>query len=187
MAELREAGTIKAFGCGVNAFDDVQHCDEFAPRIAEIADLDFYLIAGGHYTLLDQQALDVQFPVMDARDMSAIIGTPFSSGRLAPPLPGSPIAEWIAAGRSQTAQKVKRLTKLCEETFNVPLGAVALQFPLAHPRVACVIPGGADAAQVKQNQEFVDTAIPKDLWRRLKEEALIRADAPTPGDTDASL
>ena len=40
----------------------------------------------------------------------------------------------INQGESRTAQKVQSLTKLCER-FNVSLGAVALQFPLAHPKV----------------------------------------------------
>jgi len=31
---------------------------------------------------MDQQALDVQFDIMDQRDMSAIIGTPLASGKL---------------------------------------------------------------------------------------------------------
>jgi len=70
LADLRSAGTIKAFGCGCNHFDEKQQCQEFARRVADIADLDYYLIAGSHYTLLDQQALDVQFPIMEQRDMS---------------------------------------------------------------------------------------------------------------------
>ena len=56
LEELRSAGTIKAFGAGCNFFTpNEQKCEEFARRIADIADLDFFLIAGGHYTLLDQQ------------------------------------------------------------------------------------------------------------------------------------
>jgi hypothetical protein len=42
--------TDKAFGCGVNHFDERQQCQEFARRVAEIADLDYYLIAGSHYS-----------------------------------------------------------------------------------------------------------------------------------------
>ena len=53
--------------------------------------------------------------------------------------------------------------------------------------VACVIPGGAYASQVQQNQQFVDTVVPKDLWRCLKEQNIIRSDAPIPNDTDASM
>ena len=130
----------------------------------------------------------------------------------------------INKGESRTAQKVQLLTKLCER-FDVSLGAVALQFPLAHPKVwrprlhhfisahscskplhhfisspdsiadgsavgcqvACVIPGGADADQVAQNQEYVDTIVPKGVWRALKEADLVRSDAPMPGDAEGRL
>jgi len=50
LAELRAAGTVKAFGAGCNTFSPEQQCDEFARRIAKIVDLDFFLIAGAHYT-----------------------------------------------------------------------------------------------------------------------------------------
>ena len=83
LAELREAGTVKAFGAGCNMFSPEQQCDEFARRIADIVDLDFFLIAGAHYTLLDQEALDVQFPIINAKDMTAVVGTPLAQGRLA--------------------------------------------------------------------------------------------------------
>ena len=52
LEELRAAGTIKAFGAGCNAFSPEQQCDEFARRIADIVDLDFFLIAGAHYSEL---------------------------------------------------------------------------------------------------------------------------------------
>ena len=40
LAELRAAGTVKAFGAGCNMFSPEQQCDEFARRIAKIVDLD---------------------------------------------------------------------------------------------------------------------------------------------------
>ena len=39
LAELRAAGTVKAFGAGCNMFSVEQQCDEFARRVADIADL----------------------------------------------------------------------------------------------------------------------------------------------------
>jgi D-threo-aldose 1-dehydrogenase len=180
LAELRAAGTIKAFGCGCNAFaPDLQRCDEFARRIADIADLDFFLIAGGHYTLLDQQALDVQFPIIMARDMRAVIGTPQAAGRLA----GENGFGATYNGERETLEQIRALCK----KFAVPVGAAALQFPLAHPHVATVIPGSANATEVAQNKAYVDMKIPGGLWRSLKEAGVLRADAPTPADPDGKL
>jgi len=62
----------------------------------------------------------------------------------------------------------------------VPLAAAALQFPLGHPAVASVIPGARSPAEVETNLRLLAHPIPADLWRELKAEGLMRADAPTP-------
>jgi D-threo-aldose 1-dehydrogenase len=176
LADLRAQGTIRAFGCGCNHFTASTRSDEFARRVAEVADLDFFLIAGGHYTLLDQQALDVQFPIMAERDMRAVIGTPLASGLL--------------AGRrtddDAEMEKVDAMGALCRR-FGTDVKAAALQFPLAHPAVACIIPGGANRAESAENTALVDFAIPRGLWRHLKEAGMVRGDAPTPGNADANM
>ena len=58
--------------------------------------------------------------------------------------------------------------------------AAALQFPLAHPAVAAVIPGAATPDQVVQNVDLIRTEIPAGMWSEMKAEGLIPADAPTP-------
>jgi D-threo-aldose 1-dehydrogenase len=60
------------------------------------------------------------------------------------------------------------------------LAAAALQFPLAHPQVASVIPGLGSPRQIERTVELLRTAIPDGLWRDLKNEDLLRADAPVP-------
>jgi D-threo-aldose 1-dehydrogenase len=62
----------------------------------------------------------------------------------------------------------------------VPLGAAALQFPLAHPAVSAVIPGPNSPEQARCNLEWMRAPIPPDLWADLKAEGLILAHAPTP-------
>jgi D-threo-aldose 1-dehydrogenase len=61
-----------------------------------------------------------------------------------------------------------------------PLAAAALQFPLGHPIVAAVIPGAISRAQVTQNLAAFNHPIPADIWAELKQENLLRADAPVP-------
>ena len=41
--------------------------------------------------------------------------------------------------------------------------AGAVQFPLAHPRVASIIPGSANAAEAAENKKLLDTLLPKGL------------------------
>ena len=67
------------------------------------------------------------------------------------------------------------------ETHGVPLKAVALQFAAAPTVVSCVIPGGRNVREVTDNAELMAQALPEDLWRDLKRQGLVAADAQTPG------
>jgi D-threo-aldose 1-dehydrogenase len=75
--------------------------------------------------------------------------------------------------------KVRRIEAVCDR-HGVALAAAALQFPLAHPIVASVIPGLDSPARVEQTVALYRAAIPAALWRDLKAEDLLRADAPVP-------
>ncbi len=84
--------------------------------------------------------------------------------------------------RDATPEEMERVTKIqavCS-AHSVPLAAAALQFPLAHPIVASVIPGALTPDQVRQNVDNCRRAIPASLWSDLKGEGLISRDAPTP-------
>jgi D-threo-aldose 1-dehydrogenase len=80
--------------------------------------------------------------------------------------------------------RVRRLENQCER-HGVPLAAAALQFPLAHPRVASVIPGLGSPPQIERTLELFGTEIPDAFWHDLKNEGLLRADAPVPAPNDA--
>ena len=75
--------------------------------------------------------------------------------------------------------KVRRIEAVCER-HDIPLAAAALQFPLAHPLVASVIPGLDSPQRVEQTLALYREKIPAVLWRDLRSEGLIRADAPVP-------
>jgi D-threo-aldose 1-dehydrogenase len=64
----------------------------------------------------------------------------------------------------------------------VPLAAAALQFPLAHPAVVSVIPGGQSSRELHQNLAALRHPIPGALWDDLKRAGLLREDAPVPAD-----
>jgi D-threo-aldose 1-dehydrogenase len=57
---------------------------------------------------------------------------------------------------------------------------VAIQFPLGHPAVACVVIGSRTADQMRANAEYFQVAIPSQLWAELRAEGLIAEDVPTP-------
>jgi D-threo-aldose 1-dehydrogenase len=170
LEELRAAGVIGGFGMGVN---EIEACLEVMAH----ARLDAILLAG-RYTLLEQAPLDALFPACEAACTAIVIGGPFNSGILAVGSKGGATFNYEAAPRA-VVERVAALEAVCAAQ-GVPLPAAALQFPLAHPLVASVIPGLDSPARVEQALAWYHTPIPPALWAALKAKGLLRAEAPTP-------
>jgi D-threo-aldose 1-dehydrogenase len=75
--------------------------------------------------------------------------------------------------------RVKAIAAICD-SHQVPLPAAALQFPLAHPAVAAIIPGPRNAAEFTQNLALLRHKIPASLWSDLREAKLLHPGAPVP-------
>ncbi|HTM80942.1 aldo/keto reductase [Asticcacaulis sp.] len=166
MRDLKAQGLIGAIGLGVNEW---QVCEEVMAH----ADLDVILLAG-RYTLLEQGALESFLPLCEAKGVSVIVGGPFNSGILT----GGDHYDYGQVP-PEICTRVTKLKAVCA-AHDVPLAAAALQFPLAHPAVACVIPGMADAAEVTANVALFARDIPAALWDDLKTEGLLHDHAPIP-------
>jgi D-threo-aldose 1-dehydrogenase len=145
------------------------------PRVLELVELDYAIVAMP-YTLLDQDALD-ELALCDERGVSVIIGAVFASGILAADSADGTYA--YAEAPSAVVDRVARLREVCRR-HDVPLPAAALQFPLAHPAVAAVIPGALSAAQVRENVARFSADLPGALWDELKDTGLLRQEAPVP-------
>lgn len=168
LAELKEGGAIRAIGAGINELG-------MMPRFLELFDIDFFLLAL-RYTLGEQETLDAELPHCARRDVGIVIGGVFSSGLYATgPGPGAKYN--YADATPAEMDKAGRIAAVCQR-HGVPLAAAALQFPLLHPQVTCVIPGAFSPAQVEQNVGHMRREIPAALWAQLRQEGLIRADAP---------
>ncbi|MEO0976267.1 MAG: aldo/keto reductase [Pseudomonadota bacterium] len=168
LLSLREQGTIKAFGAGVNEWQPCQW-------MAERGDFDIFLLAG-RYTLLEQDALTSFLPLCEERGIGVVIGGPYNSGILATgPKPGAyynydPAPEDVL-------ERVRRIQAICDRN-SVRLVDAAFQFPLRHPSVISVIPGGQGVSEMESNLKAESAAIPEALWADLKNEGLVRQDAP---------
>lgn len=169
LADLRSEGTLGAIGVGMN-------WSEPLARFAREGDFDCMLVAG-RYTLLEQGALDELLPVTVERGISIIAGGVYNSGLLADPSPGTYYDYAKAPGH--LVERAAELGAVCAE-FGVPLRAAALQFPLAHPSVACVVVGARSPEQMDENARLLDVEIPGELWAALQGRGLVREDAPTP-------
>lgn len=168
--ELRSSGAIKAVGAGINILGMI-------PRLLDVVDLDMFLVAMP-YTLLDQGVLEAEFPRCAERDVGIVIGAVFASGILAT---GSKEGARYAYGPAseEILEKTRRIEEVCKR-HNTPLGAAAMQFPLAHPLVASIIPGAIEPGHVESNVALFQYEIPPALWADLKEEGLMRQDSPAP-------
>ena len=174
--ELRRDGRVSAIGLGVNEF-------EVCEQALDYGDWDCFLLAG-RYTLLEQTSLDTFLPKCIERNCSVIIGGAYNSGILATGVSGK--GPWhydYGPAPDDVVSKVAAIEALCAE-FNIPLAAAALQFPLAHPAVASVIPGIGNVRRIDQTLELFSTEIPDEFWSELVKQGLVRDDAPTPATND---
>lgn len=169
LVELREQGVVKAFGAGLNEWP-------IAQTIAERGDLDLFLLAG-RYTLLEQGALASFLPLCRQRGIGIVLGGPYNSGILATgPKPGA-FYDYTAAPQD-ILDRVAQIEAVCRR-HDVRLIEAALNFPLLHPAVVSVIPGGQRVSEVEANHALLDAVVPRALWADLKAEGLLRPDAPT--------
>lgn len=170
LQELKADRQIKAFGMGVNTNDALEN-------VATRVDVDFMLVAMP-YTLLDQGSLHRGMARCVALGIGVVIGAPYASGILATgSVTGANYGYMNAAPEVQT--KVRSIERLAG-AHGVSLPAAALQFVLAHPAVASVIPGAARATEVAGNVTSLRAPISAGFWADLKSEGLIVPDAPVP-------
>jgi D-threo-aldose 1-dehydrogenase len=149
---------------------------EMELQFAREGHCDCFLLAG-RYTLLEQTALPEFLPYCVEHHISVIAGGPYNSGILAVgPREGATFN--YRAASAEMMDKARRINAVCER-YQVPLKAAALQFILAHPAIASVIPGARSVAEVEENVRMVEYPIPAELWTDLKQHGLIAAAAPT--------
>jgi D-threo-aldose 1-dehydrogenase len=169
LERLRAEGVVGAIGLGMNQ-------TAVPARFVRETDLDVVLLAG-RYSLLDQSGLDDLLPEAARRGVSIVVGGVFNSGLLADPGPGADY-DYAVAPRP-IVERALRLQAHCER-YGLPLRALAARFPLAHTAVAGVLVGLRDAAEAHDATTQWRRPIPAQLWRELREESLLPADAPVP-------
>ena len=167
---LRDEGVIKAWGLGVNRVEPIElllGLEHNRP--------DGFLLAG-RYTLLDHdRALQRVMPEVAARGLGIVVGGPYSSGALV----GGPNFEYAPA-KPEILAKVARIKALADR-HGISMKAAGLQFALAHPAVAAVIPGASKPGRIAEDRAALNERIPPDFWRELRAAGLVHPFAPLPG------
>ncbi|MFD6359397.1 aldo/keto reductase [Streptomyces roseolus] len=169
LSRLRDEGVIKAWGLGVNKTEPIEltlALDEPRP--------DGFLLAG-RYTLLDHEhALTRLLPMAQEQNVDMVVGGPYSSGVLA----GGTHFEYQQAPAG-IVERVGKLTALAER-HGVSVKAAALQFSLAHPVAAAVIPGATRPSRLAEDTAALAEAVPAAFWTELRAAGLVSPAAPLP-------
>ncbi|MGA7261725.1 MAG: aldo/keto reductase [Stellaceae bacterium] len=166
LERLRASRQLGAIGIGVNEWEVLLEATDWG-------DWDVFLLAG-RYTLLEQTPLDELLPQCLRSGISVVVGAPFNTGILA----GRDTWNYRPAP-SEILRRVKRIRAICD-SHKVPLVAAALQFPLAHPAVAAILPGPRNVDEFETNAKLLQYPIPPALWADLRNAELLHRDAPTP-------
>ncbi|MGE7714124.1 aldo/keto reductase [Priestia megaterium] len=169
LTRLCEEGVIKGWGLGVNRVEPIEIMLEL-----EEAKPDVSLLAG-RYTLLDhERALQRVMPEAVKHNMDIVVGGPYSSGVLA----GGTHFEYQKAS-SDIMEKVEKI-KAIADRHQISIKAAAVQFSLANPAVAAVIPGASRPERIAEDKAALNTVIPAAFWEEMREQQLVASYAPLP-------
>ncbi|MFF2567716.1 aldo/keto reductase [Streptomyces sp. NPDC058084] len=171
LSRLRDEGVIKAWGLGVNKAEPIEltlALDEPRP--------DGFLLAG-RYTLLDHEhALTRLLPMAQEQNVDMVVGGPYSSGILA----GGTHFEYQKAP-AEIIERVGKLKALTEQ-HGISIKAAALQFSLAHPASAAVIPGATRPSRIAEDTAALNETVPAAFWTDLRAAGLVSPAAPLPNN-----
>ena len=156
LSKLRDEGTIKAVGAGMNQ-------SEMLVRFANEATFDCFLLAG-RYTLLDRSGARELLPLCVERGIAVIAGGVFNSGILAEATAGAHYNYRPAP--PEIVRRAEDLRKIAD-AWGVDLKAAALQFPLRHAAIPAVLTGCRSVAELHENLSAFATPIPDGMWREL--------------------
>ncbi|EOO57806.1 D-threo-aldose 1-dehydrogenase [Bacillus cereus VD196] len=171
LTQLRDEGVIKGWGLGVNKVESIElmlDLEEAKPNVSLLA---------GRYSLLDhERALQRVMPAAQKHNMDIVVGGPYNSGILA----GGVYFEYQKASPTiiEKVNKIKNIT----DRYGISIKAAALQFSLANPAVAAVIPGASKPERIAEDKAAFNTEISAAFWREIREQKLVAVNAPLPID-----
>jgi D-threo-aldose 1-dehydrogenase len=156
LIRLRDEGVVKAVGLGTNL---ASVANRFVGRV----DLDWLLLAG-RCTLLDRSGPEEVFERCVEHDVRILAAGVFNSGVLA--APAADASFHYARVPPEVLARVRAMQAACE-AYDVPLAAAAVQFPLRSPGVDTVLVGARTAAEIDEDADLLDLAIPDEVWDAL--------------------
>ena len=160
--ELRREGVVTAIGAGMNQAAMLE-------RFVNETDIDCVL-AAGCYSLIEASGAQSLFPACRAAGVAVLAAGVYESGVLANPRPGAKFR--YADAPAELVARVARIAEVCAG-HGVALAAAALHYVLAHPDVTAVVIGARSAENVQQNLDYLNQAVPQQLFDELAAEGLV--------------
>ncbi len=162
LVRLRDEGVVGAVGAGLNFVEPLA-------RLVAETDADAMMVAG-RWTLVDRSAEQLLELCAD-RGVSVVSAAPFNSGLLAREWPPDDAHFNYEPASSAVLEQARDWARACRR-LGVTLPQAAMQFPLRHPAVACVVAGLRTAGQAAEAVAWVEEPLPRRLWdeeRRISE------------------
>jgi aryl-alcohol dehydrogenase-like predicted oxidoreductase len=149
-AELKQRGTIRAFGISVNRWEPQNVLRALDTGLVDAVQVVF--------NIFDQSPNDVLFPACQRLGVAVIARVPFDEGSLTGTLTAEsrwPEGDWrniyfAAPHLAATLERVAPLNRLAAK-WEMSLPDAALRFILAHDAVTTIIPGMRRVRHVEQN------------------------------------
>ncbi len=161
LVALRDEGVIGAVGVGMNFVEPLR-------RFVAETDVDVVMVAG-RWTLVDRSAAPLLEDCVD-RGVAVVAAAPFNSGLLSRPEPADDANFDYGPAPPEVLAAARACARACA-AHATTLPTAALQFPLLHPAVCCVVAGVRTAEQCAVTLEWARTEIDAQLWSALPEPA----------------
>lgn len=157
LLRMKEEGLCKAIGLAAGRVDIMMPL---------LHDWDFdVLISHNRFTLLNRNA-DPMFNLAQERGVTILNAAPYAGGVFAKGSIEHPRYVYQEAGDA-VLDPIRQVEALCAR-YQVPTGAVALQFSMRDPRIASTICGVSKPERVEQSLAWAATQVPDALWDELE-------------------
>jgi D-threo-aldose 1-dehydrogenase len=157
LIEMREQHVIGAVGVGMN------HVSPLLRFLAE-SDLDAIMLAG-RWTLIDRSGEALVDACLE-QGVSIVAAAPFNSGLLARRWPPDEAYFDYGPAPAHLLEKARAYATICE-AHGVTLPHAAIQFPLNHPAVKCVVVGMRTREHAEANLRWSSEPVEGTLWARI--------------------
>ncbi|KRC51883.1 hypothetical protein ASE16_02090 [Leifsonia sp. Root227] len=164
LARLRSDGIVGKIGAGTRDL-------EALARLVQEGTLDVVMPAG-RYTLLDQEADRVLFPLCTAAGVPVLNVGVFNSGILASPRPHDDARFEYGQADPSLLAVAHGLADLCDR-HNTTLPAAAIAFAQGSPIVHAIALGAASAEEVQLDAELALAPPPPTFWQDVAAFGLI--------------